>query len=33
MTKSDYFKTFCRISTAFGTAMTKQGLLDLDRKQ
>jgi signal transduction protein with GAF and PtsI domain len=25
----DYFKTFCKISTAFGTAITKQGLLDL----
>jgi GAF domain-containing protein len=25
----DYFKTFCKISRAFGTAMTKQGLLDL----
>jgi GAF domain-containing protein len=27
--EKDYFKTFCKISTAFGTAMTKQGLLDL----
>ena len=26
---TDYFKTFCRISKAFGTAITKQELLDL----
>jgi GAF domain-containing protein len=30
MTKeTDYFKTFCKISKAFGTAITKQELLDL----
>jgi GAF domain-containing protein len=28
-TKSDYFKTFCKISQAFGTAATQQELLDL----
>jgi GAF domain-containing protein len=27
--EKNYFKTFCKISTAFGTAITKQGLLDL----
>ena len=26
---TDYFKTFCKISKAFSTAITKQGLLDL----
>ncbi len=27
--ETDYFKTFCKISKAFGTAITKQALLDL----
>ncbi|MBC2709739.1 MAG: GAF domain-containing protein [Desulfosarcina sp.] len=27
--ETDYFKTFCKISKAFGTAATKQALLDL----
>jgi GAF domain-containing protein len=27
--ETDYFKTFCKISKAFGTAITKQELLDL----
>ncbi|MBC2744316.1 MAG: GAF domain-containing protein, partial [Desulfosarcina sp.] len=27
--EKDYFKTFCKISKAFGTAATKQELLDL----
>lgn len=27
--ETDYFKTFCKISKAFGSAFTKQGLLDM----
>jgi hypothetical protein len=29
MTKNDYFKTFCKVSRAFGTTLDKDEILNL----